>query len=166
MLPVLVYCTQPLMSKILNACNFRPIHPTNMQHEKQKGNSIYYADPSLCLCIPITNDTSPGPSEVDVWFEPASYTVNEGDGTVTIFIRTNATAGIAEGAVHLHTKDSEVTIITTGSDITLSPATGVLTMHSYTYSISTMSCMQFSIIVLLFCLYVDGTNYSSKLDPS
>ena len=49
-------------------------------------------------------------------------------------------------------------MITTDSGIILSPATGVLAMHSCTYTIST--CIQFSVIVTF--LPSDGTDYSSK----
>lgn len=81
---------------------------------------------STCSCDSFANDTSPQP-EVNVWFEPSSYTVNEDDGNVTLFIRTNATTAIAEGAVHFRTENSELTFIATDDGDILSPAIGMST---------------------------------------
>ena len=40
-----------------------------------------------------------------MWFDPTSYTVSEGDGVVTLTIKTNAPGGPPPGSVEFYTLD-------------------------------------------------------------
>ena len=51
-------------------------------------------DPCICDEVPI-----------QVWFDPASYTVNENAGTATLTIRTNIAGGPSAGSVLFNTAD-------------------------------------------------------------
>ena len=57
---------------------------------------------SYAFCLLLVSRTAPTPS---VFFDPASYTVNENAGTATLTIRTDVPGGPVDGAVEFYTED-------------------------------------------------------------